>query len=147
VPERPPAAIAGAIPPACRGEAGRSSDAPDGLTATTVMSSERRRAPRIEILGRLHGHSVSLDVPVTVREVSLGGMSIVTTFSFPKDAIHEFRLMMGDGSGVLLRGRVRYSREDVAPDGSRIYITGLQFVDDEPAEGESSVGDLLDRIK
>ena len=47
------------------------------------MSIERRRSPRVELVGRLHGHDVSLDVPVVVRELSLGGMAIETTFSFP----------------------------------------------------------------
>ena len=37
------------------------------------MSSDRRHSPRIEILGRLHGHTVAFDVPVTVREISLDG--------------------------------------------------------------------------
>ena len=32
------------------------------------MTTERRRSPRIEILGKLHGHSVALNVPVRVTD-------------------------------------------------------------------------------
>jgi hypothetical protein len=111
------------------------------------MSIERRRSPRIEILGRLHGHAVSLDVPVVVREISLGGMALETTFPFPAGAVHEFRLTLGDGSQVVLNGRVMHSRNTAEPGRPPQYVTGIQFVDDEPTGGDSSVGDIIDRLK
>jgi hypothetical protein len=40
------------------------------------MSIERRRSPRVVMLDRVQGRAVSLDVAVTVRDMSLGGMSI-----------------------------------------------------------------------
>ena len=113
------------------------------------MSSDRRRSPRIEILGRLHGQVTSLDVAVTVREISVGGMSMETAFEFPVGVIHDFRLEMGDGSWVELRGRVLRSRSIAAPDGSRVYISGVQFLDDDPDDEDDgpTVDDLLDRLK
>jgi hypothetical protein len=111
------------------------------------MSSDRRRAPRIEILGRLHGHAVSLDVPVTVREISLGGMAVETSFPFPVGAVHEFRLTLGDGSQVHLNGRVMHSRNTSAPGGESAFLTGIQFVDDEPTDSDAGVGDLIDKLK
>jgi hypothetical protein len=108
------------------------------------MGSERRRSPRIEILGRVHGQAVSLDVPLTVREISLGGMSIEVPVAFPIDAIHEFRLTLGDGSTVLLRGRVVYCRP-FRGEAGQLFVCGLHFVDDEPVTGQS-VSDVLDRI-
>jgi hypothetical protein len=111
------------------------------------MSSDRRRSPRIEILGRLHGHSVSLDVPVSVREISLGGMALETGFPFPVGAVHEFRLTLGDGSQIQLNGRVMHSRDLGTPGGQPAFLTGIQFVDDEPTESDSGVEDLIDRLK
>ncbi len=111
------------------------------------MSSDRRRSPRIEILGRLHGHAVSLDVPVAVREISLGGMALETSFPFPVGAIHEFRLTLGDGSQVQLNGRVMHSRATSVAEGQPGFLTGIQFVDEEPPEEDTSVGDLIDRLK
>ena len=72
-------------------------------------------------------------------------VSFVTTTSFPIGAVHEFRLTLGDESSVVLRGRVVRSLEGAAPDGSRIYVTGVQFIDDEP-DGTGAVGDLIDKI-
>lgn len=94
------------------------------------MSRDRRRSPRVEILGRLHGHAVSLDLPLAVREVSLGGMSMVTAMPFPVGAIHEFSLTLGDGAAVNLNGRVVYSRELSTPDGELRFVSGIEFVTD-----------------
>ena len=104
------------------------------------MNRERRRAPRVEVLGPLEGHVVS---PVTVREVSLGGLSFSSTAAFSIGAIHEFRLALEDGPAVLLRGRV--VRSQLHPDdedGSGLFITAVQFLD-----APASIGDLVDKIK
>ena len=98
------------------------------------MSRERRRSPRVELLGRLHGHAVSLNLPLLVREVSLGGMSMVTSVPFPVGAIHEFSLTLGDGAAVSLNGRIVYSREMESSEGEPQYVSGVEFVStpDEP---------------
>lgn len=112
------------------------------------MSSDRRRSPRIEILGRLHGQVTSLAVSVTVREISVGGLSMETAFEFPVGVIHDFRLEMGDGSLVDLRGKVLRSRAVRAADGSRLYISGVQFIDDDDDDDDGpTVEDLVDRLK
>lgn len=100
------------------------------------MSIDRRRAPRIAIVGRLHGSSVTFDVPVLVRDFSLGGMAIQTDFQFPEGAIDTFEITLGDGSIVDLRGQVRHSRPEVTEDGRTVYVTGIEFVG-EDAETET----------
>jgi hypothetical protein len=36
---------------------------------------------------------------------------------------------------------------NVAPaDATPVYVTGLQFVEDEPAEAGPTIGDLIDRV-
>jgi hypothetical protein len=110
------------------------------------MTFDRRRSPRIELLGRLHGHSVSLDLPVSVLEISLGGMAIQTSLPFPVGAVHAFRLTLGDDSTVELNGRVMHCRNVAPADATPAYVTGLQFVEDEPAESGPTIGDLIDRV-
>ena len=110
------------------------------------MNAERRRSPRIELMGRVHGHSVSSDLSVSVLEISLGGMAIRTSVRFETGTVHAFRLTLGDESTVELNGRVMHCR-DVSPTGDApAFVTGLQFVDDEPAENGPTVSDLIDRI-
>jgi len=109
------------------------------------MTTERRRSARIEILGRLHGHSVSLDVPVGIREMSLKGMAVETDLPLPEGAIHEFRLTLGDESTVELQGRVLRCRNVAEIDEAPRYVSGVEFIDAE--ETTDGVGGLIDRIR
>jgi hypothetical protein len=113
-----------------------------------MSGAERRRAPRIEVLGRLHGHVVSLDTPVTVREISLVGLSFSAPIAFPIAAEHEFRLTLGDGSVVLLRGRVVRAEQGSTPEGRPTFVMGVQFLDDDaPGAEDSAIGDVVDRLR
>jgi hypothetical protein len=108
---------------------------------------DRRRSPRVEILDRLHGQLVTLNISVTVREMGLGGMSLETHFAFPIGALHEFHLTMGDGTFAHLTARVKHSR-NIAPAGQpQIFITGFEFIEETPKEGDTSVSDLIDKLK
>jgi len=111
------------------------------------MSTDRRRSPRIEILGRLHGHSVTLDAPVVVRDFSLGGMAMETPFPFPVGATHDFRLTLGDGALVELRGRVLHCTNVARQGDSTLYLSGVHFIDDDEAEETSSVGNVIEAMQ
>ena len=101
------------------------------------MTSERRNSPRIEILGKLHGHTVAFDVPVLVREISLGGMAVETEIALVEGSVHEFLLTLGDGSTVELAGKVMHSRL-ISEEGDPSYVSGVQFIDDQAAEDSAS---------
>ena len=105
------------------------------------MTTERRKNPRVQILGKLHGHIVALDVPVTVSEISLGGMRIETDIAFPIGSMHAFQLTLGDGSVVRVTGRAVHCRR-VAHDNADRYETGIQFADEAP----EVVADLMDHL-
>jgi PilZ domain len=105
---------------------------------------ERRRSQRIEIQGRLDTEIVA---SVAVREISLGGLSFSSPTPFPIGVVHKFRLTLGDGTLVVVRGRILRTEERVGEDGSRFYICGVQFLDDDSPEDVSSIGELMDRIK
>lgn len=110
------------------------------------MTDDRRRSTRIELLGRLHGHSVSLNLPVQVVEISLGGMAIETNVPFPVGAVHAFRLTLGDDSTTEIVGRVMHSRA-TSPAGAAesTYVTGIKFVDEDP-DTSDGIGGILDRV-
>jgi hypothetical protein len=113
------------------------------------MSDERRRSPRVEVVGRVHGRAVALDVPITVREISLGGMSIDTPVAFEIDSVHHFSLTLGDGSVAMIAGRVRYSRQvsaEGAEGSAATFLTGLEFIE-EDSPGESPFEDVMRRMK
>jgi hypothetical protein len=107
------------------------------------MTTDRRHSPRIEIIGRLHGHTVAFDVPVAVREISLGGMAVETEIPLVESTVHEFLLTLGDGSTVELTGRVLHCREIAGAD-RPTYVSGVQFIDDQP--GDAAPGAVIDRL-
>ena len=114
---------------------------------TDVAVDERRRAPRFELLGRVHGQIVSVATAVRIREISLGGLSFESSIAFPTGAIHEFRLYLGDRSDVVLRGRVVRCLRHGMVDGAHRYTTAVQFIDDDPPpDDEPTIGDLIQKI-
>jgi Tfp pilus assembly protein PilZ len=107
--------------------------------------ADRRRSTRVEVLGKIHGQVVSLDVALVVREISLGGMSIETPKLFTVGAIESFLLTLGDGAGVEVHGRIVYSSpaSEAKPD---VFVTGVQFVDDDK-NTDAPVGGLINKIQ
>jgi len=108
-----------------------------------MMFVERRRSPRIEIQGRLDTPAVP---SVTVREISLGGLSFASQSPFPIGTVHQFRLTLGDGSEVVVSGRVLRSLQKTGDDGSRFFVTGVQFLDDDVDEDQPSIGGLIGKL-
>jgi hypothetical protein len=111
-----------------------------------VDPRERRRTPRVRVLGQIHGHIVTLDIPVTIREVGLGGFSIVSPVNFPVDAVHEFRLTHDDGEMITLKGKVVHCGTASATNGVVSYITGFQFLKDTTGKSAAELGALIDKI-
>ena len=48
---------------------------------------------------------------------------------------------------MVLRGRIVYSREGASPEGEQVFVSGVQFVDDEPAAGDTKVDHIIEKIK
>ena len=112
---------------------------PTGIT-------ENRRAPRIELMERIHGHLTSLNIEVHVKEISLGGLQVDAPLQFPVGAVHDFRLTLGDGSKVMVRARVAHStrRTDEAS-GVHSFLTGFEFLEEQP-ERTTPIESLVDKV-
>jgi hypothetical protein len=109
------------------------------------LSQERRRSPRIEILGQIHGEVVSLDLPILLREVSFGGFSAETPIQFPLGVAHAFRFSPAGEEALILTARVTYSRPAAADESATTYITGFEFAH-KHAQTRESVDELIDKI-
>lgn len=109
------------------------------------MSAERRRSPRIELPERLQGRSKAHDLPIRVRDFSLGGMAIETGFAFTVGDVHTFNVTLGDGSIVELHGRVLRCRNLGGSDEPPLFVSGIQFVED--AESQTQATDVIGKIK
>lgn len=109
-----------------------------------TSDASKRASERVPILGNLHGDIMVFE-PLLVREVSLRGASIETSFPMHLDSLHEIRITLGHVS-VVLKGRIAHSRvSDITLD-VVTYRTGLEFV--EPSEAALKVmADFLDGLK
>jgi hypothetical protein len=113
-------------------------------SATPEDRPERRRDVRIDLLADLHGHLVTLDEQVQVRQISLGGMTVETTAPLSPRLDHDFRLSIGD-EAVTVRARVVHSRVAVRGD-AVAFLTGLQFVDP-TAAALSMIREFIDKVR
>ena len=106
-----------------------------------MTHDDRRRSPRVEMMGRMQGRTVTIGVHVRVREISLGGMSVETDEPLELNSVHQFSLTLGDGATIELTGRVLRSAR-VAPDGHPAhYVSGIQFIDD----SDDGVAGIIDK--
>jgi hypothetical protein len=104
----------------------------------------RRASERVSIRGELHGDIMVFE-PLLVREVSVLGASIETSFPMHLDSLHEVRLTLDDVS-IVLKGRIAHSRVSDVNQDVVTYSTGLEFV--EPSEAVLKVlADFLDGLK
>ena len=98
--------------------------------STTNTSHERRRYPRIEMVGRVTGQALPLSEPVIVLDMSRSGFAMQTRVVFPVGAVYEFRLVLPDMSAPLtISAQIVHSVQTKGAAGSVHYVSGLHFVD------------------
>ncbi len=110
------------------------------------MLVERRHAPRLEVLDQLHGHAVSVNVPLVVRELGAGGFSVESSVPFPTGSRHTFRFTLAGGGEVIVDATRIHSRAAKATGSPDCYITGFAFCQDGNPEATQAVDTLLDAM-
>jgi hypothetical protein len=91
---------------------------------------DKRTADRLGILGELRGE-VMVFQPMTIREISRGGVQVETAVALHVNSLHELRLTLGSRS-VVVRGRVAHCSISDVDQEQVIYRAGLEFI--EPSE-------------
>ncbi|HEX4346003.1 MAG TPA: PilZ domain-containing protein [Vicinamibacterales bacterium] len=105
---------------------------------------ENRDTERIQILGELLGE-VMVFQPMSIVEISRGGVQVETRFPLQLDSLHEFRLALGDRS-IIIKGRVAHCSISDVDQENVTYKTGIQFI--EPSDRVFSViAGFIDAIK
>jgi PilZ domain len=105
---------------------------------------DQREAPRLDVLGLLHGE-VLVPEPTSIIQISGAGMQVETACPLQLDSVHDFRLTFGDQSFVV-KGRVAHSRISEVDRDVVVYRSGIEFVD--ASEGVvSAITRLVERIR
>jgi hypothetical protein len=106
--------------------------------------TERRRAPRLQVLGRIQGRLVSLPLPVELRDMGPLGFSVESRLPFPQGARRLFLFTTAGGLQVLIEGAAAHCRPYRGDDA--LYITGFSFVGSRLTDTDADVTVLLDAL-
>lgn len=96
------------------------------------------------ILGTLQGE-VKVYQPISVHQVSTGGMQVETSFPLHLDSLYDFRLTLRDHS-IVVKGRVAHSRIIDVDQDIVMYRSGIEFI--EPSEPvHDTIKALVDELR
>jgi Tfp pilus assembly protein PilZ len=107
---------------------------------------ERRRYPRIEILGRVHGSVRPLNVSITLLNLSLGGFLMQTPMQYHIGETHEFQFTMAEQNPVVVRARIAHAMR-VTVQHDPLYLFGLEFVDADVRETQHAIESLVSALQ
>src|SRR5947209_2129134 len=104
----------------------------------------KRISERIEILGELVGE-VMIFQPISIKEISRGGVQVETGFPLQLDSLHDFRLTLGDRS-IVVKGRVVHCSISDVDQELVIYRSGVEFIEP-PERVHGVIVDFINAIK
>ena len=104
----------------------------------------QQRFERVEILGDLRGE-VMIFQPMTITQISLGGVRVETSFPLHLDSLHEFRLTLGKLS-VVVKGRIVHCRISDVDQEQVTYRAGVEFVEP-PERVQEAIADFIAKLK
>ena len=110
-----------------------------------AVAHERRTTARLEVNGRIHGELETMNLPVRVREISLGGFSIETPEPVP-DERHVVRFSVPNRWSISLSVWSRHSRPFCTTDGATHYVTGFEYSDPSDPQTMRAIGSLIERL-
>jgi len=91
------------------------------------MPGNKRDRERVPLEGQVRGE-VMVFQPMTILDISIGGIQIETSFALQLDSLHDFRLSLGDRS-VVVKGRVAHCHIGELTDVAAHYRTGIELIE------------------
>lgn len=113
----------------------------------TPSTTERRRAPRIRVRGRLPASFTTASVPIAIRNISLGGVLVESPEPFPVGVVHQLRMAAHDEhlDRPELIAQSVYSQSEFLPDGRTTFLTGFAFTAANGGEAERLIYELVNK--
>jgi hypothetical protein len=109
---------------------------PDG-----TRMSDKRRAPRLEVLKQIHGDLLVVDLPMTLLNISEGGFLMGLQQRVAIGDVHEFRFTPAGGDPLMRRARIVHLAPAKGPDVS--FHVGAEFVDEGSEDHQEEMRRLL----
>src|SRR4051795_10450867 len=108
-----------------------------------TSEADKRDTERLQILGDLRGEVMVFE-PMTIKEVSRGGVQIETGFPLHLDSLHDFRLTLGDRS-IVVKGRVVHCSITDVEQELVIYRAGMEF-GEPPERAATAIDEFIDAV-
>jgi len=108
------------------------------------MSRDLRRSPRIDVRSRLRGHLVTLNQPVAMRDLSLGGFSVESDEPLPSGT-HIVRITEGERWSVTVTAESRHRQSSDLDDGRVRHVMGFEYADQSP-DTQQTIRVLFERL-
>jgi hypothetical protein len=96
--------------------------------ANDLIRPDRRRYPRLHLVGQFDGRIVPFQIGVRVLDISAGGFAVKSTFDFPAGSEHEFQLATVHRPRPVIRAVVAHSRRVTSSRGYAYFVAGFTFV-------------------
>jgi len=106
--------------------------------------SSDRTTPRLEVVGQIHGQSLTFNTPLIVRDLSSGGFSVESAVPFGRGTTHVFRFTTTNGVSVVLRANAMHSRPVAGSSFPERFTTGFQFLTPDDEQTAKNIDTLLD---
>ena len=104
-------------------------DVSAALLSNDLIRVDRRRYPRLHLVGALDGVVVPFELGVRVLDISAAGFAVHSPFEFPQGTTHEFQFAILADTRPVIRAVVAHSRRLTPRRGRAFFVTGFEFVE------------------
>ena len=88
----------------------------------------KRDMERVPVPSPLYGE-VKVFHPMTILDISKGGLQIETPFGLQVNSLHEFRVGLGERS-IVVKGRIAHCHiGELTAEGAVFYRSGVEFIE------------------
>ena len=99
---------------------------------------------RVPVPAPLYGE-VKVYQPMTILDISKGGLQIETPFALQLDSLHDFRISLGELS-IIVKGRIAHCKVNELTEGVILYRTGVEFIENTD-HAQSAIEEFVDALR
>ena len=110
-----------------------------------MADTDNRDRERVPVPSPLNGE-VKLYQPMTILDISKGGLQVETPFALQLDSLHDFRISLGELS-IIVKGRIAHCKiSELAEEGVILYRTGVEFIENTD-HAQSAIEEFVDALR
>jgi len=83
--------------------------------------------------------------PMTILDISKGGLQIETPFKLQLDSLHDFKISLGERS-IVVKGRIAHCHIGELSEGVVLYRTGVEFIENSD-HAQSAIEAFVDALR